>query len=417
MNNFDGIIELYPQIAIDNFSPKILTQTKIKLFILTHFHQDHMSGLQDVHLIKKLLNQKDTKFFCSPITRKFLEASTQFKSLSSHCTEIQCETPTLFQLNDKLSVIITFYGSGHCPGSVMALIQGDKGNVLFTGDFRLPLGSAHKLPFLTNTQIHTVYIDCTFFREEKKNLPSREESLTELLKMIDNNHDRDIYIKTSAKIGYEHVFSEIYYNTGQKVHVSEEFFGMYEKLPEIRELLTTNSEETRIHVCLNDTIKKSTLKNNKSLLYTCNYSNTLKRKAIKIHLSTMWFTYFMENDQILAEIKSNKESFYENYYRLCYSFHSSFNEIVDFVRTLKPIKLKAIAMPNELKECDITDYFRKNFNLFIDENDKNFPQEPIRSTNELLLRQRSSIFESSSNKSDDELDFGAPARKKASIFN
>lgn len=131
----------------------------------------------------------------------------------------------------------------------MVFIEGMRGNVLFTGDFRLPLHCASRLAFfketsvslanreltlarknvqkspikksastLSNSEFHTkqvdnLYIDMTFFKIEIKYIPTREESVQVLVKFIKEfissndpvnigYHKNLVYMKTSARIGF-----------------------------------------------------------------------------------------------------------------------------------------------------------------------------------------------------------------------
>lgn len=116
----------------------------------------------------------------------------------------------------------------------MVFIEGIRGNVLFTGDFRLPLNCASRLAFfkypaLTSTsvdlqkannkpviaqvkQVDNLYVDMTFFKTGIRYIPTREESVQVLVKFIKefisaNNfkdlgyHKNLVYMKTSARIG------------------------------------------------------------------------------------------------------------------------------------------------------------------------------------------------------------------------
>jgi hypothetical protein len=94
---------------------------------------------------------------------------------------------------------------------------------------------------------------------------------------------------------------------------------------------------------------------------------SLRINAIKVILSAMWFTDTAGVDKILVEYKPAKNElasiaykYYNSIYRLCYSFHSSLEEIVDFVDTLRPKKLYSIALPDSTTDKIINEYF---FNL------------------------------------------------------
>ena len=71
----------------------------------------------------------------------------------------------------------------------------------------------------------------------------------------------------------------------------------------------------------------------------------------------MWFTDTAGLDNIFVEYKpqANESSsiayrYYQNIYRLCFSFHSSMEEIVNFVDTIRPKKLYSIALPDKINE-------------------------------------------------------------------
>jgi hypothetical protein len=113
MNNFDGQLSLYPEICIDNFDSDILFNIRIRCFILTHFHDDHMKNLEDFNFYRLLKeNTVCVKFYCSPITKRFIETCDKYMHLSDYCTEIPCETPFIVNISSKETVTVTFCGSG-----------------------------------------------------------------------------------------------------------------------------------------------------------------------------------------------------------------------------------------------------------------------------------------------------------------
>jgi hypothetical protein len=90
----------------------------------------------------------------------------------------------------------------------------------------------------------------------------------------------------------------------------------------------------------------------------------VKVNAVKIILSAMWFKDTTGVDRIFLEYKPPKAEMdsiaykpYDRIYRLCYSFHSSFEEIVNFIETIKPRKIYCIALPDSTSEKQISEYF------------------------------------------------------------
>ena len=119
--------------------------------------------------------------------------------------------------NVSETILVTCFGSGHCPGSVMVWIEGEHGNVLFTGDFRLYRGQAKRLRHLHRRRanddddedkndtyifkpIDNLYIDMTFFRPDILHIPTREVSCEALILWIkgliaDKSNTANIYFK------------------------------------------------------------------------------------------------------------------------------------------------------------------------------------------------------------------------------
>lgn len=315
----------------------------------------------------------------------------------------------------------------------MTFIEGSRGNVLFTGDFRLPLKFAARISLysesfeqIVNKKIKPIdhlYIDATFFKPEVPFIPTREESTKCLLKFLKefldfklkSDFQNLVFLKTSARIGYEYIFQEIYSLTGYKTHVNNLIFNLYGKLPQIQCFLTTDPYETPIHSCVYKNCKsdrhRSELVNKEWKMQKLNCKNcastnnecskhlipclidyynkdwkkqalSLKVNAVKIILSSMWFTNNTGIEKIFIQYKPSEKEIqtpsylpYKSVYRLCYSFHSSFEEIVDFVNTLKPKKLYSIALPEMTSENFIIKHFYNSNNNFVGFNATNIIEQ------------------------------------------
>ncbi|XP_054713510.1 variant-silencing SET domain-containing protein-like [Uloborus diversus] len=131
MSTFDGVLKEYPLISIDNFTQECGNYLST-VYFLSHCHK------VSEHLLKN-----DPEYF----------------HLSSFLVGFPMEEPKLidipdFQGNICSQVVVTLLTAGHCPGSVMFLFEGSNGRVLYTGDFRLPIGKISA--FERKKQFHRV---------------------------------------------------------------------------------------------------------------------------------------------------------------------------------------------------------------------------------------------------------------------
>lgn len=146
-----------------------------------------------------------------------------------------------------------------------------------------------------------------------------------------------------------------------RVHVEQSQYEFFACLPIIQQSLTTDATRTRLHACRSPS---SNYTEPCSIFRHC-------EQPIRIFLSIMWFTEQIAASELLVEYheyhsnfdqklskrclgfqdypnESSTEPYYPDKYlgyRLCYSLHSSFSEIVDVLQTLKPQCVTPIAAP------------------------------------------------------------------------
>ncbi len=130
----------------------------------------------------------------------------------------------------------------------MLLFEGSCGTVLYTGDFRLYSHQSHRL-ILSKKRIDTLYIDMTFFEPSIRRLPEREQACEKLIHFIEQYELRDFYLKTSARVGYEYIYTRLYQHFGTFIHVNAEQYHLYDCLPQVQQALTTDANRTRLHAC------------------------------------------------------------------------------------------------------------------------------------------------------------------------
>ncbi|XP_027449169.1 protein artemis isoform X2 [Zalophus californianus] len=296
MSSFMGQMAEYPTISIDRFDRENL---KARAYFLSHCHKDHMKGLRAPTLKRRLECSLKVYLYCSPVTKELLLTSPKYKFWEKRIISIEIETPTQISLVDEASgekeeVVVTLLPAGHCPGSVMFLFQGNNGTVLYTGDFRLAKGEASRMELLHSggrvKDIQSVYLDTTFCDPKFYQIPSR-------------------------------------------IHVDR--LDMFRNMPDILHHLTTD-RSTQIHACRHPKAEEYFQWN--KLPCGIISKNRIPLHTISIKPSTMWFGERTRKTNVIVRTG-------ESSYRACFSFHSSYSEIKDFLSYICPVNVYPNVIP------------------------------------------------------------------------
>ncbi|XP_040269078.1 protein artemis isoform X2 [Bufo bufo] len=223
----------------------------------------------------------------------------------------------------------------------MFLFQGQNGTVLYTGDFRLAKGEVARMELLHSgsgvKDIESVYLDTTFCDPKYFQIPSREECLAGILELVRSwitlSPYHVIWLNCKAAYGYEYLFTNLSEEFGAKVHVNK--LDMFRNMPDILCHVTTD-RRTQIHACRHP-VNEEFLRGNRLPcgMYSC---DGFPLRVISIKPSTMWFGERTRKTNVIVRTG-------ESSYRACFSFHSSFGEIKDFLSYIKPMKVYPNVIP------------------------------------------------------------------------
>ncbi|XP_074646452.1 protein artemis-like [Tubulanus polymorphus] len=413
MSSFPGRMQEYAAISIDRFDGDNLKSTA---FFLSHYHGDHVVGLSDPKFVRRLQEDNDFHLYCSDITKTLILANDDYKPIKPHIVALPVDQSTTIKIPDLEScigqdVVVTLIPAGHCLGSVMFLFEGCEGTVLYTGDFRLPLGSASRIQHLHSgsrpKSLKSMYVDTTFCVPEARHIPERDKSVNAVISLVDEwihiSPSHSVHLQCRARFSYEYLYERLYDTFKMKVHVQPFQLAQYGNLPFVSKFLTTDPSETKIHSCYCGKIDRKT-KDRLPCGHVPKDSSDLKLRLIKP--STMWFTNraVSRNDIIVNTTGID---------RVCYCFHSSDTEIQDFVSYLKPDNVYPNVKPATCSMNTVEERLQKF--LTTENFDQNLPVTPCKDEQPLgMIRKRrlSSGVVYRSCDDDDDFDSGVISSNK-----
>lgn len=275
-------------------------------------------------------------------------------------------------MDAKQTFTVTTIPAGHCPGSVMFLLEtGDK-RVLYTGDIRSEMQFPYSFQLLINSCIFRLdkqaiesikafrgmrddvlpfdrmYFDSTFFFPQYLEFPQQRESVDAIIDLtkewLNKNDQNVVVIRMPANYGYEFLLVNLAKEFGNVIHMSSDNVSDYSFLPELDGSYSgIVSKKTRIHFQC-DSSAKWTVNNWPIRKIEC--SPSLAEKYIRIIRPTAqrW-----ENWEKNTPIVAPHELFPETFY-VCYSNHSSFSELKHLIRYINAKKDEFNVMPSDKRQ-------------------------------------------------------------------
>ncbi|XP_061524311.1 protein artemis isoform X1 [Phycodurus eques] len=255
------------------------------------------------------------------------------------------------------------------------LFEGGCGNALYTGDFRLASGDAARMEHLHSggrvKDIRSVYVDSTFFDPRFYQIPSREACVSAILRLVGDWIARSarhvVWLNCKAAYGYEYLFTRLGAEFNTRVHVNN--LLMFRRMPEILSYVT-GEHRTQIHACRHPKVTTSRRKDDVRLEeadFVCAQNEANPRgdrlpcgraspdgadlRVLSIKPSTMWFGERTRKTDVVVRSGSNA-------FRACFSFHSSYCEIKDFLSYLRPVQVFPNVVPIGRTLSEVTHMLR-----------------------------------------------------------
>jgi len=365
MSCFTGNFTSLPGVRCDRFD-SIKSEGRVVAadqFFLSHCHTDHMVGIDTLAMFlrKKANGTKiNHKLYCSEISKNFVLEKYRIPVRTIHVLNNN-EPHTLHSYDgDEIYFLqVTAVPANHCPGSVMFLFERLEGlrhstkvarRILYTGDFRFDHTSGNfvtpELASLHDGQgkplpLDELYLDTTFCSPLYKTFPTREEAQEEIWRLCkkwvtkngmykDTRSKHVVLFVLPAKYGYEGILNNIYQKSRNcwRVHVNPSKFSEYLCSSELSSCTADMPHKAEwLHAC--QTGKRS---GNQPMLKSlpCQSGDF---EVCQIRPSAMFFTQKKMAEQVAAghdRVVSVSQG--GSNYRVCYSTHSSMDELERFVR-------------------------------------------------------------------------------------
>ncbi|XP_064872250.1 protein artemis isoform X3 [Oncorhynchus nerka] len=353
MSSFAGRMKEYPNMSLDRFDRENL---HARAYFLSHCHKALLTSCffcRSHEGAEGASNEKKVEI------QELLLSNPKYAFWEDHIVALELESPTLITLIDEASgereeLVVTLLPAGHCPGSVMFLVEGAQGTVLYTGDFRLAKGDASRIELLHSgsrvKDIKSVYLDSTFYDPRFYEIPSRETCLHAIRGLVQDWVSRSVYhtvwLNCKAAYGYEYLFTNLGDEFHTQIHVKS--LDMFKKMPEILSHVTTD-RATPIHACRHP--KEEEFVPASRLPCGSSASDGTPLNIISIKPSTMWFGERTQRTKVIVRTGASS-------YRACFSFHSSYSEIKDFLSYLQPINIYPSVIPIGRTHADVTELLK-----------------------------------------------------------
>ncbi|XP_029643175.1 5' exonuclease Apollo-like [Octopus sinensis] len=302
-----------------------------KLFFLTHFHSDHTVGLT---------SSWNQPIYCSKVTGDLI--CKKFNVARELIRPLELNTPVLIPVDATYTETVTVVAvdANHCPGSVMFLFQGYFGCMLYTGDFRYePKVITDSYLSSLSCSVDTLYLDNTFC-DPKCAFQSRRQAKDWITELISYYPGHDIIFGMKS-LGKPNLLIEIAKHFQEFIAVPQKMFEYFELIetPDVFQI-DTAEQECRIRVV-------------PFYLVTEKYLDKLTRETIAIFPTAIY-----------EGLDGSPYCNQNNIYVIPYSDHSSYPELVEFVKRISPKQIIPIVKANTKGPFNISVAHRADMSCF-----------------------------------------------------
>ena len=307
----DGTVIEAAGVAVDYWRPRQCPW--VRRYFLSHMHSDHTQGLTP---------SWRHKIYCSEVTKKLL---VQMIGVNANLVDtIELGVPRRFDgENPQSGFVVTLLDANHCPGAVMFLFEGSFGRILHTGDFRADTLLFDDLKAQQIGHVDLVYLDNTYYGNNL-NFPSRDVATKQVIRIIKEYPNHQILIIT-YNLGKEQLLVNIALFFQEWIIVSEEKFLIL-KILQMPNMFTTKAKRGRIRVAV---------------------AKELKKQDLRIWIESMPTIAIFPTCMFNKENHPYKTKIWEEIFFVPYSDHSNHEEIVKFLKLIKPDRVSPIVKKSD----------------------------------------------------------------------
>lgn len=303
----------------------------VYIYILTHMHTDHTEGLTPSWNLGII--------YCTHVTKAIL--LDKFKINPEIVVALHEEEMYNIPLEStkQVTMQLTLLDANHCPGSCMLIMEAYFGIILYSGDFRFdPILLENNAIQSRIGKFDALYLDDTF-AEPIYNFPTRQEAGEQVLHIISKYPEDYQFLIGIDYLGKEELLVAIALKFQTLIVVSEEKLQMIQAMRKIitdlPDVFTHDSSKGRVIA-----LPKKEVNYHSVMKYR------VKRPTIGISPSG-WANS--------ATFNNNNSNSNQGHliYRVGYSLHSSYNELEQFVKAIRPKQLFSISRQDNvyLRSC------------------------------------------------------------------
>ena len=342
-------------------------------FILTHYHGDHYNGLPKENKYKG-----PALVHCTSVTAALLRNVHQVPP--QFIVEHEYGMTWKHKINNEKEAVVTFYDANHCPGAAIVLVELPDGTChLHCGDMRYH-EKMKSYPLLQQAvqqrRVGVIYLDTTYGHPKHDLIPQdvAVDTIASFVATVMKEESNTLVLLSCYSIGKEKVLWEAPKRADQLVYVSERKHKMLkciqgyqeDESSQILTRCTLDPTKSDIHVIPMGMAGEMWPFFRPNYKVCTDYVEKLDKKYDKIvaFLPTGWADSSNWNKKNAINKKrmnfKEKDGHVDVEIRLiCYSEHSAFPELCNFVEYLRPRQVVPTVFSDENDRRKIESRFRK----------------------------------------------------------